>query len=312
MALKIVEEAALTDVGRQRSANEDAYFATAPMFAVADGMGGAQAGEVASSMAVESIGGWQDGGSPEDALREVIEDANRRIHELSRSDESRAGMGTTLTAVVAGEHDISIGHVGDSRAYLFRDDELTRLTDDHSLVEELRKQGKITAEEAETHPQRSIITRALGPEGHVEVETFSAPAKAGDLYLLCSDGLTSMVGDPRIGEILRGGSSLESTARQLVDEANANGGRDNVTVVVFRLGEDVAEDADSDTLAGAETGAISVEDVREAQAADATAVISKQDVERAQADAEPDPPPTGVASSTALRPPPPHSRPRKL
>ncbi|MBA3300243.1 MAG: Stp1/IreP family PP2C-type Ser/Thr phosphatase, partial [Thermoleophilaceae bacterium] len=278
--MKIVEEAALTDVGRQRSANEDSFFASAPVFAVADGMGGARAGEVASSLAVESIEETPREGAPEEVLAGIATEANRRIHQLAQEDETRAGMGTTLTTLMVQDHDVAIGHVGDSRAYLLRGQELTRMTEDHSLVEELVRQGKITAEEAETHPQRSIITRALGPEAHVEVETFSAPASPGDVYLLCSDGLTSMVAEKRIAEILRARSSLESVAQQLVDEANANGGRDNVTVVLVRLGEDDARDADTDTLAGAETGTLDAAAVRAAAAdpapaPDRTAVIPR-------------------------------------
>lgn len=238
--LRVSEYASITDTGRQRRANEDALFARAPVFVVADGMGGAQAGEVASSTVVAAFGEGLPDLTAEQALIEVIRIANARIHEMSRADVHRAGMGTTVTAAHVGEHDIAVAHVGDSRAYRWRDGELERLTEDHSLVEELRRQGKLTAEQAEEHPQRSIITRALGPEPDVVVDTASYRARAGDLYLLCSDGLTSMISEARVAEILAAsapGEALESVARRLVAAANDAGGRDNITVVLFRVEE---------------------------------------------------------------------------
>src|ERR1700758_3404171 len=173
--LRVAEQYAGTDTGRQRRANEDALLARAPLFVVADGMGGAQAGEVASRLAVESFrhGLPNGGGDPEHALSALIQEANARIHELSRSNAEQAGMGTTLTAIYVGEIEVAIAHVGDSRAYCLRDGELLRLTDDHSLVDELLRQGRLTPEEAIEHPQRSVITRALGIEGVVEVDTRS-------------------------------------------------------------------------------------------------------------------------------------------
>jgi protein phosphatase len=254
LALRIVEEAGLTDVGRQRHTNEDRYYESAPLFAVADGMGGARSGEVASQIAVDEFAEHDAAdGSPEHRLAEIARSANRKIYELARSDESHAGMGTTLTAALVGASEISLGHVGDSRAYRFRDDELDRLTQDHSLVEELMRMGKLSAEDAEVDPRRSIITRALGPEPTVDVETFTYPAKDGDVYLLCSDGLTGMVSEARMAEILRARSSLQQAAQQLVDEANAGGGKDNITVVLFKLADDEgAEGEESDTLTGTE------------------------------------------------------------
>jgi len=257
VALRIVEEAALTDVGRQRHANEDAYYDSRPFFAVADGMGGARAGEVAAQIAVEAFAEARDEDiAPEAQLERIARDANRRIYELSQEDESRSGMGTTLTAVHVGDKDVTIGHVGDSRAYVLRGDELERLTSDHSLVEQLVREGKLTPEQAEVHPQRSIITRALGPEPEVEPETLTYPARDGDVYLVCSDGLTSMVPEEEVAATLRRRSSLEQAARELVDAANRAGGRDNITVVLFRLGRDAGEaPAESDTLTGRETHA---------------------------------------------------------
>lgn len=236
--LRVAEQYAGTDTGRQRRANEDSLLARAPLFVVADGMGGAQAGEVASRLAVESFqGGLHDAAEPETALAGLAREANSRIHELSHSHAEQAGMGTTLTAVYVGERDVSIAHVGDSRAYRFRDGELLRLTDDHSLVDELLRQGRLTPEEAVEHPQRSVITRALGPEGAVEVDTRSYSARGGDVYLLCSDGLTTMVSEERLAELLAAHETLRDRGEALIAAANEAGGRDNITVVLLRLEE---------------------------------------------------------------------------
>jgi PPM family protein phosphatase len=236
--LRIAEQAYRTDTGRQRNANEDAYFARAPLFAVADGMGGAQAGEVASRLAAESFEPVQRGEeSPEAYLRAIARTANARIHRLALTDSSRSGMGTTLTAALVEDDEVSFAHVGDSRAYLFRGGALKLLTSDHSLVEELRRQGRLTDEQAEDHPQRSIITRALGPEREVEVDTMTVQARPGDVYLLCSDGLTTMIREDRIAATLADSESLDDAVSRLVREANEAGGRDNITVVAFRLEE---------------------------------------------------------------------------
>ncbi len=236
--LRIVEQAHRTDTGRQRNANEDAYFARAPLFAVADGMGGAQAGEVASRLAAESFEPVERGDeAPEAYLRAIARMANARIHRLAQTDSSRSGMGTTLTAAMVEDDEVSFAHVGDSRAYVFRDGELKLLTADHSLVEELRRQGRLTSEQAEDHPQRSIITRALGPDREVEVDTMTYQARPGDVYLLCSDGLTTMIREDRIAAILASARNLDKAVSQLVREANEAGGRDNITVVAFHLEE---------------------------------------------------------------------------
>jgi PPM family protein phosphatase len=235
--LRISEHFHASDLGRQRQGNEDNYFVRAPLFVVADGMGGAQAGEVASEMAVESFDGGLPDGSPADGLVSVIEDANRRIHDRSRAESQRAGMGTTVTAAYVGEQDVTIAHVGDSRAYVLRGGELTRLTRDHSLVGELVARGKLTEEQAETHPQRSVITRALGPEPEVQVDVQVYQARAGDVFMVCSDGLTSMVPEARVRELLTAAGSLEQVGRELIAAANDAGGRDNITVILFRLEE---------------------------------------------------------------------------
>ena len=253
--MRVADQGSRTDTGHQRNANEDSYFARAPVFVVADGMGGARAGEVASKAAADAFEGSLPGGPPEVVLRETIEAANREIHELARSDSSRAGMGTTLTAAIIDpeSEEVVIGHVGDSRAYRLRHGRLEQLTRDHSLVEEMRRKGQLTDEQASDHPQRSIITRALGPEPDVEVDLQTVPARPGDVFLLCSDGLTTMIDDSRITRILEGATSMDAAVRSLVAEANRAGGRDNITAVAFRL-EDVSaaaeQEEESPTLIG--------------------------------------------------------------
>jgi PPM family protein phosphatase len=252
--LRVGDQAYRTDTGRQRRANEDAYYARAPVFVVADGMGGAQAGEVASQMAADAFDRDLGADPPEAVLRDAFQSANREIHEHATRDETHAGMGTTLTAaIVDAEHEeVAIGHVGDSRAYRLRGAELEQLTQDHSLVEELRRKGQLTDEQAEEHPQRSIITRALGPEPAVEPDINTIQARPDDIFLLCSDGLTTMLGEERIAQILRSSTSLDAAVRALVDEANRAGGRDNITALAFRL-EEVgvpAVEAEHPTLVG--------------------------------------------------------------
>src|SRR3984885_9660240 len=251
--LRAAETTCKTDTGRQRRDNEDSAYAHAPVFVVADGMGGAQAGEVASRLAIEAFErGLPDNGSPEERLAALVHEANHQIYERSRADRQRAGMGTTLTAAYVDDAHVAIAHVGDSRAYLFRDGTLQRLTQDHSLVDELVRRGKLTEEQAAEHPQRSIITRALGPEPDVEVDAWTYPVRAGDVVLLCSDGLTSMISEESVREILAAHSNLDAAADALINEANEAGGRDNITVVLFRL-EEVADGdgtSDQETIVG--------------------------------------------------------------
>jgi PPM family protein phosphatase len=236
--LRVAETIERTDTGRQRRGNEDSSFARAPLFVVADGMGGAQAGEVASRIAVDTFArGLPDAGAAEERLATRVREANADIYERAHSEQDLAGMGTTLTAAYVDDTHVAIAHVGDSRAYLFRDGTLTRLTQDHSLVDELVRRGKLTEEEAAEHPQRSIITRALGPEPDVDVDTWTYPVRGGDLLLVCSDGLTSMVSEERVAEILGGTETLDSAAQALIDEANRAGGRDNITVILVRFEE---------------------------------------------------------------------------
>jgi serine/threonine protein phosphatase PrpC len=276
MALRITDQAFATDTGRQRSANEDSVFVRAPLFVIADGMGGAQAGEVASKTSVESFDRPLPEAPPERVLKETIEGANREIHRLARTDANLTGMGTTTTAAIldAGKEEVAIGHVGDSRAYRLRRGKIERLTRDHSLVEEMRRKGQLTEAQAEDHPQRSIITRALGPEPEVEVDLQTVSAQAGDVFLICSDGLTTMLDDDHIERLLARATSMAAAVRSLVDEANRAGGRDNISVIAFKV-VDAAEpalDSEGATLIGttAEDAGLTATEVRRRAAADAS------------------------------------------
>ena len=227
----------VTDPGRRRRRNEDAYVCVPPLFAIADGMGGAQAGEVASGLAAavleEAIGNERG----EERVSSLIQEANRRVYRRSSEDAATSGMGTTMTVALVDDSDgtIAFGHVGDSRAYRVRGGELEQLTDDHSLVGELVRGGRLSPEEAETHPQRSVITRALGTEPDVDVDTFTVDAEPNDIYLLCSDGLTDMISAHEILGLVKAGGDLDDIARGLVNAANVGGGEDNITVVLFQI-----------------------------------------------------------------------------
>jgi serine/threonine protein phosphatase PrpC len=233
--VRVSEHAGLSDVGLERSGNEDSYVVRAPLFAVADGMGGAKAGELASGMVADTLETAFDGGQLPGRLAPAIEDANARIHAFAQEDRSREGMGTTVTATWVSDTTLTIAHVGDSRCYRFRDGRLEQLTEDHSLVGGLVRLGKLTPQEAEQHPQRSVILRAVGVEATVEVDVYEHELEPGDVYLVCSDGLYSMVRDEVIAETLRMAHSLDDAAAMLIDLANASGGRDNITVVLFRV-----------------------------------------------------------------------------
>jgi protein phosphatase len=250
VSLGIVEEAGVSQTGNVRRSNEDAYLMRSPLFMVADGMGGARAGEIASRMCAEAFAEVDIVHTPPaDALRATIRTANARILERSRTDPEAAGMGTTVTAALMDDDGtITFAHVGDSRAYLLRDGSLQRLSDDHSLVGELVRKGELSEVEAEHHPQRSVITRALGTDDSVDVDTFTVRAKAGDVVLLCSDGLNTMVPEGTIADLLAAPDPVATIARNLVRAALAGGGEDNVTAIVFRIGKvpDRAADAATD------------------------------------------------------------------
>ena len=243
--MHIADHASSTHTGKVRRTNEDSYLDDPPLFVVADGMGGARAGEVASRLAIDTFLELEpiEGEDGEARLRRTILESNRRVLERSQSDPSAAGMGSTVTAALLEGDRLVLGHVGDSRAYLLRDDVLQQLSHDHSLVAELERAGRLTHEEAAVHPQRSVITRALGATPELEVDTSVVQVRPGDVVLLCSDGLSGLVGDDAIAGLIGGDGPLEEAVRRLVRAANDAGGDDNVTAVAFRIAgdpEDVA------------------------------------------------------------------------
>ena len=236
--MRIGRAAWKTDTGRRRMRNEDAYVFEPPLFAIADGMGGARAGEVAAGIAATALRDERLAVVDEASLEATIAEANRRVWERSVADPATAGMGTTVTVafVDAPEAQIVFGHVGDSRAYRLRGDVLEQVTTDHSLVAELVESGVLTPEEAERHPQRSAITRAVGTDRAIEVDVFTAPAELDDLVLLCSDGLTDMLTKDEIAAVIVGADrDPDAAATALVAAANAQGGEDNITVVLFEV-----------------------------------------------------------------------------
>jgi protein phosphatase len=240
----IARVAMITDTGRKRRRNEDAYVCEPPLFAIADGMGGAQAGEVASRLAAAAL---KERGpealAGEQRIVELIQAANRRVYDRSSTDPNTSGMGTTMTVALVEDGRVAFGHVGDSRAYLIREGRMEQLTEDHSLVNELMKSGKLSREEAETHPQRSVITRALGTDPDVDVDTFSVSTQTGDLFLLCSDGLTDMVSEDAIlGVVEHHRDDIDGALRALVKEAYRGGGEDNITVVAFEIADVAVHD----------------------------------------------------------------------
>jgi protein phosphatase len=242
--------AVASDTGRKRRRNEDNYVVTPPLFAVADGMGGAQAGEVASQLAASALeagdSGALEGTQGIDAL---IQEANRRIFDRASTDPSASGMGTTMTVALVEGMTVAIGHVGDSRAYLVRGEQMEQLTEDHSLVNELVKSGKLSEEEAQAHPQRSVITRAVGTDPDVDVDGFTIEAEEGDIFLICSDGLSDMVEDEEILEVVhQNRDDLDKAVKTLVAAANRVGGEDNITAVAFRISSEAAPNLE-DTVA---------------------------------------------------------------
>ena len=288
----------LSHPGRKRRRNEDAWVCQPPLFAVADGMGGARGGEIASRVAATALGEDVDG-SGEARVVALIQKANRQVFDRAREDADASGMGTTITVALVEDGVVAIGHVGDSRAYLIRDHKVEQLTEDHSLVAELVRSGRLSPEEAEFHPQRSVITRALGTDPDVDVDSFSVEARAGDVFLICSDGLTSMIDDETIlGIVEPRRDDLNSAAKELVGAANRSGGEDNITVVFFEMTDKAPEppaetkampvmqepeppgtEADEDTLSGLE--GVPVID---------TMVVSPEEARAATDGAEPEPP----------------------
>jgi PPM family protein phosphatase len=265
--------AAATDVGRMRKNNEDSYLSSKPVAAVADGMGGHSAGEVASAIAIEELaalrdrGPWENETAATDDLKQAILRANRRIREMAASDRKLNGMGTTLVALLEDGDMVHMANVGDSRGYLLRQGELSQVTVDHSLVQELVDDGRLSPEDAERHPQRSVITRALGIDPEVEFDLFTYKLQVGDRLLLCSDGLSDVVEPAQIRKVLLRIPSAQRAARELVTVANEQGGPDNITVIVVdAVDEATAQasedggDATGDLAAGSATGTLPLVD----------------------------------------------------
>jgi PPM family protein phosphatase len=239
---------AKTDIGRARERNEDSMLVKEPLFAVADGMGGHRGGDVASAMTLETLQGADlstDGALA--ALVQEIRSANRAVLDRGASDEALRGMGTTVTAILIEGDTAYLAHVGDSRAYLLRDGVLQQLTEDHTLVQRMVREGRITSEQAERHPQRSILTKALGVDDALDPYELTLDLHQGDRILLCSDGLTGMLREDRIQAILESEADPQAAADELVDAANQAGGDDNITVIVIDVGDRTSAPARSDS-----------------------------------------------------------------
>ncbi len=298
----VTRHAALSDIGLHRQANEDAYIAEAPLFAVADGMGGAQAGEVAAGIAIETLAQTTAAGG---SLQEAAAQANTRIFDLAAEDPDRAGMGTTLTAVRIAGAQAEFVHIGDSRAYLLRGGELRQLSEDHSLVGEWVREGAITPEEAAVNRYRSILSRALGTEPRAELDVFSVDLERGDVLLLSSDGLSGVVPSKRLAKLLAK-DDLQACVQGLVREAKQHGGHDNITAVVVRLeaGDEAAEDGEATadvTLSAADQATAPPPSQAEGEAA---ADVTLSGGDQAAADA---PSSKSAAGAVAAPPPPPRA-----
>jgi PPM family protein phosphatase len=277
---------ASTDVGRMRTNNEDSYLSETPVAAVADGMGGHRAGEVASAIAMEELaalrgkGPWPNDRAATDDLKRAIVRANRRIREMAAGDRELNGMGTTLVALLEDGDSVHLANVGDSRAYLLRQGELTQVTVDHTLVQELIDEGRLSPEDAERHPQRSMITRALGVDHEVEIDLFTYKLQPGDRLLLCTDGLSGVLEPAKIRNVLLRVRDPQKAADRLVAMANEGGGPDNITVIVVDTEQATAEPDATDDLAtgvGSATGALPTLDVGDAAGRDGRAVRAAKD-----------------------------------
>ena len=262
-----------TDIGRVRERNEDSYLVEPPLYAVADGMGGARGGAVASSLALDTVEELLRGGKA--SLAEMIRSANRAVFERSISDRKVSGMGTTLTATTVDEQGAHLGHVGDSRAYLLRAGALRQLTDDHTLVNRMVKAGEITPAEAGTHPHRNVLTRSIGTEPEVVVDENDVPLIDGDRLLLCSDGLTGMVTEPQIQAILETTPDPQEAADRLIKAANRAGGIDNITVVILDIHEG-AEEAGAEPPGRGAGASRSADPEERSRAAASTAIVGTQ------------------------------------
>jgi protein phosphatase len=234
---------AATDIGRKRSQNQDSIVARADLglFVVADGMGGHRGGETASAMVVDIIpqvvadvegkGDWK----PRQLLIEAIRKANDSIHQRSTLDPALQGMGTTCVALLFKGNQLTVGHVGDSRCYYTRGNSIWQLTRDHSLVQEKLRAGIITRDEVKTDRMKNVITRSVGFEPDVNIEIYEMEVRAGDRFLLCSDGLSGLIDDDKMLEVLAGSKNLNQIVVDLIDAANSNGGDDNISTIVVEV-----------------------------------------------------------------------------
>lgn len=304
--MTVLSGAAATDVGRVRQINEDRYLVGEGLYAVADGVGGHQAGEVAAQASVEALARNFTERTTE-GLVEAIREASRVVWRLAQENSERRGMGTTLTVLALVEQDgdevLAIGNVGDSRAYLFQRGDLVQVTEDHSLVEELVREGQLTPEEAQVHPQRSIITRALGMEAEIKVDAWTLTPYAGDRIVLCSDGLTNEVTTEKIAAVLRQLSDPQEAARELVRQARAHGGNDNITVVVVDVVDDGGRAEKASEALGAEAGGGTA--ATATTDGDQTVTVNRLP----EPDPTPTPPSTSLATATATRTRPPATAP---
>lgn len=245
-----METAKYSDVGRVRPLNEDSYYiseyaqAYDTIYAmVADGMGGHKAGEVASTAAVAEVSAFINkhytselsDDNVKRLLSAALKSANDKVYQMSRADEAVSGMGTTLTLLLKAGVKVFIAHVGDSRAYVLADGVIHRMTRDHSMVEELLSSGQITPAQARSHPQKNVITRAIGTEPTIEVDTLQTTAQPGDIFLLCTDGLTNLLSDSEVAALISQSPSMEAAASLLTQTANERGGPDNITVVLLKV-----------------------------------------------------------------------------
>jgi PPM family protein phosphatase len=246
--------AALTDIGRVRTHNEDSVLAQPPLFVVADGLGGHEAGEVASSIAVETLRDHAPRRPDAKALARAVRSANREVIRAAREGYGKQGMGTTMTAAIVEGNRIALAQVGDSRAYLLHAGQVSRITEDHSMVADMIRRGQLTEAESRTHPNRSVITRALGTDPNMTADPYEFDAEPGDRLLLCSDGLTAMLEDEAIGEALAAYQDPAIAARMLVDAANDAGGHDNISVVIIDIEGDGSRAGSTVDASGARAG----------------------------------------------------------
>jgi serine/threonine protein phosphatase PrpC len=286
-----IKVGARSDIGRLRQRNEDAYLVKDSLFVVADGMGGHRGGDVASTLALETIESVAPAEVTLEALVQDIKQANQALMDRGEADRELRGMGTTITAVIAEDAKVHVAHVGDSRAYLLRGGALQQLTEDHTLVQRMVREGRLTEDEAARHPQRSVLTRALGVDEDIPVDELTLDVRKGDRLLLCTDGLTNMVDRDRLKKILARERDPQVACDKLIDAANRAGGDDNITAIVLDFEEDVAGSTTTD-------GSGSRTDSTEDGAGAASSGTASSD---AAATGPPEEAPSATRSVTAIR-----------